>query len=1417
MRLRTTLYLIASLLATTSAAQDKVTPESDVLPTPAPTKDAIRFEQLSLSDGLSQSSVYDIMQDRNGFIWIATQEGLNRYDGKEFNVFKRAPFDSLSLSFSWVWSIAEAPDGSIWATTNGGGLNRLDPLTGKVTHYRHAPADSTSLSGNNTFRVLVDSRGTVWASTFGNGLNHVDPETGEITVYKNIPGDATSLSHNLTSAVFEGSDGTIWVGTWTGLSRLDRERGTFSHYFQATSNTPPGDRLAPNTVTAIREDADDPRILWLATGSGFVRLDTRNGRHESFIPEGSDEDFMELEGDPADPRVLWATTDGGGLVRFDTRTSSFTVFRHDPTDPTSVNHDALFSLFADRSGMMWVGAQSQAGLSKFNPAAGGFVNYRHRPGDPSSPAPGNVWRVYIAPSEPNVIWSVHQANPERSRDMLTRIDQNTGKSEIYGHDANNPRSLGLGLVTSIREDRLGQLWFATSAGGLNLFDRKSRTFKRFLHDPQNTQSIGSNNLSGIFEDSEGILWIGTFNGGLQRMDPRTPGKFERFTFESDKPGAGNGKFVGGKGIAEDRKGNLWIGSNTGLVRLNTTTREIRRYEADADDPGALYTNNFLSVYGDLNGDIWAVTNSADGQVLHRFDAATESFTRLKHDPADPNSPSDTRFEVIHERPTEPGILWIGSPAGGLSRLDSNTGTFKHYLESDGLANNFVYGIVNDDNGNLWLSTNNGLSRFNPETETFRNFNEDDGLLSREFNSNAFFRSATGQLVFGSIAGVTAFYPSLMQPNMVPPEVMLTDFRLFNKSVSPGEESVLKQPIGQTGEIKLAHWQKTITFEFVGLHFKNPDGNQYAYMLEGFDEDWIPAGSQRTATYTNLDPKRYVFRVKAANSDGIWNEEGASVVLIIAPPFWQTWWFRILAVLAVLGLAAAVYRARVRQIQSRNRELELQVSQRTVELSSKNEQLEKSHAIIAAINTETEFESLLTAVLEQTRVIPGVEKASALVYDEEMDAFSFKASLGWDLLQLGPIHLTPDEAHARYVERAEEVAEDIFLERDVAELPGSEMLRKLEAPASLLVVRIRSGEHVDGYLVFDNMHRRDAFDQQDLNLLIALREHIRSAFIKTRLLSDLQRSLEHLKTTQAQLVQSEKLASLGQLTAGIAHEIKNPLNFINNFAALCAELADEIEEEIRNRGAADDNLGAVLQDLRLNAAKIQEHGRRADGIVRSMLEHSRGKSGERQNVDVNGLLDEYVNLAFHGLRAQKSDFNVSIDRKFDASIGRMDVIPQELGRVFINLLNNAFYAVHERATSSNGTYEPRVSVSSRRLNDLVEIRIADNGPGIPARLRERIFEPFFTTKPTGEGTGLGLSLSYDIITKGHNGRLDLSSAEGEGTEFVITIPAAVGQVAVEAAAEPAHGALFGNGALLDSPDVEIGPGKTDEGESRNLTA
>ena len=382
----------------------------------------------------------------------------------------------------------------------------------------------------------------------------------------------------------------------------------------------------------------------------------------------------------------------------------------------------------------------------------------------------------------------------------------------------------------------------------------------------------------------------------------------------------------------------------------------------------------------------------------------------------------------------------------------------------------------------------------------------------------------------------------------------------------------------------------------------PDKNRYAYKMEGLNDEWIYSGSRRYATYTNLDHGKYVFRVKACNNDGIWNEEGISVFITITPPIWKTWWFIGLSTLFITALIFAYIRIRTMSLVRQNIVLEEKVNMRTHQLSEKNVELTKT--------------------------------------------------------------------------------------------------------------------------------------------------------------------MDNLQSTQTQLIQSEKMASLGQLTAGIAHEIQNPLNFVNNFGELSVELLDELGME---PPIPEDEKKMIVGDLKLNLEKIVFHGKRADSIVKGMLQHSRTSSAEKQPTDVNRLVDEFLNLAFHGMRAKDPSFNCSMNKQLATDIPAITIIPQDVSRVILNIFNNSFYAIDEKAKAIGKGYQPTISIATKRLGDKVEIKIRDNGKGIPNDIRDKIFNPFFTTKPTGQGTGLGLSISYDIIVKGHGGNIEVDSVEGEFSEFTITLP------------------------------------------------
>ena len=460
-------------------------------------------------------------------------------------------------------------------------------------------------------------------------------------------------------------------------------------------------------------------------------------------------------------------------------------------------------------------------------------------------------------------------------------------------------------------------------------------------------------------------------------------------------------------------------------------------------------------------------------------------------------------------------------------------------------------------------------------------------------------------------------------------------------------------------------------------------------------------------------------------------------------------------------------------------LEKQVEKRTMELAQSVEELRALGEVSQAVNSTIDLQTVLSTIIFKAVQLSGTEAGTIYAFDEARQEFQLRASYGMDEVLVAAIKdrnvrmgetLISQAAMRRSPVQVADIRQDVSSVLDIIRRAGFR---------ALLAVPLLGSNRIVGALVVRRKEPGE-FPQSTVNLLQTFGAQSVLAIQNAHLFDEVQartrelgKSLEGLRTTQDRLIQTEKLASLGQLTAGIAHEIKNPLNFVNNFSSISAELVDELQEVLA--GANLDNrlraqISEIADTLQGNLHRVVQHGKRADSIVRNMLLHSRRGSGERQPADINAVVEESLNLAFHGARAEKQDFNITLESFFDPTAGEVDLFPQEITRVLLNLISNGFYAVTKRKLEANGAdYEPTLAAITRNLGDSVEIRIRDNGMGIPAEVREKMFDPFFTTKPPGEGTGLGLSLSYDIVVKQHAGSIDVDTQPGEFTEFRIVLP------------------------------------------------
>ena len=823
----------------------------------------MRFEHLTPQHGLAQITVGTILQDSRGFMWFGTRGGLNRFDGYAFSLYKNDPKNPNSLSSNSVYTLCEGPPGILWIGT-ADGLNKYDHKTDTFTVYRHDPEDTKSIGGNIVWTILADHSGTLWVGTHDGGLNKFDRETNQFARYQNLPNDSNSISNNLVEMIFEDHLGVLWIGTADGLNKavpLDGEKLKFTCY---------------------RHNPADPFSL--------------SGNHVRSIYEDH-------------TGTLWVGTRYSGLNKLDRKTGRFTRYRHNHKDPYSLGKGAVWTIHEDREKTLWIGVYG-GGLNRFDRENNRFIRYLHNPLNPHSLCGNMVEAIY----EDNIgaLWIGTWDNG------VSRYDGKASKFRLYRHEPNNPNSMSDWYATSICEDRNAMervFWIGTLQGGLNRFDRVENTWTHFKHDPKNQNSLSSNNIGPIYADQIGVLWIGTIRDGLNKFDPKT-GTFTIYTHDANNVNSLSNNEI--RSITEYPKGVLWIGTSNGLNKLKIDSETFTRYLHDPSNPRSLGSGFCLVVHPDKSGVIWI---GHRGGGLNRFDPQTGIFTLYRHDPDNPNSLSDNDVWAIHE--DNAGFLWLGTSAG-LNKFDPNTGNFIHYRTKDGLASDAIGSILEDHQGHLWIGTRGGgLSRLDPKTGTFKNYDYDDGLQSNEFPHSWVCKSSSGELFFGGIKGLNAFYPEKVTDSTFIPPVVLTDFKLFNRSVPiGGENSPLKQHIDETGYIILSYRQSVFSFEFAALNYRSPKKNRYAYKMENFETDWNHVDyTRRFATYTNLHPGDYVFRVKASNNDGVWNEQGKSIKITITPPWWQTWWFRALVFTAIFFSILTVFKIRTYALRKRGKELE----------------------------------------------------------------------------------------------------------------------------------------------------------------------------------------------------------------------------------------------------------------------------------------------------------------------------------------------------------------------------------------------------------------------------------------------------------------------------------------------------------------
>lgn len=809
--------------------------------------------------------------------------------------------NDIGLAISGQHCIVQDSRGFIWFGGDDG-LYRYDGYNLKA--YKNNPRDSNSIPAGEVSTICEDRSGVLWVAVVNAGFEKFDVNTGHFTHYSHDPADFTSLSINPVYTILESFDGTLWLGSLRGADEFDKERMVLKHHRHDPRDTC---SLGCHDVSILYEDRSG--TLWLGTwGGGLDEYDKQAGtfrhyRHDSSDSNSLSDDKVHAICESSDG-MLWIGTWGGGLDMFDRRTKRFKHFKHAAGSPESLSDNLVTSILQAHDGALWVGTWS-GGLNLFDRAKETFRSFRHDPLIKYSLCDDKV--TSLCEDKSGILWI-------GTRGGVNFLD--TGRKR-FAYQKTMPPGVSAtqnDLVQSIFRDNGGRLWIGTSGGGVDRFGPSKNEYRHFGYSPTDPGSLNDVDATSICQDASGTIWIAT-STGINRLD-EGENHFVRFL-----PNPADSNSLGDdaiNAIAGDRYGTIWVGLNIGgLDGYDGKKGRFTHHRHSATDPNSLSSNNVLTLHVDRRGTLWIGTG--DGG-LETYDRNTGKFLHHAHDPENPSSLNSNCIRAIYE--DKNGRFWVRTEKG-LDLFDRDTGICTHYTGNDELNNGLYSSLQEDNEGNLWFSTKAGIAKLNPRTGVQTVYSISDDLEIRA-SRDIIQQGVQGQqrLFLGTVRGLISFSPDSIRDNTYVPPIVITSFKKFNK------EYELPKDVTVTDAITLLHGDDFFSFDFAALNFVHPERNQYAYRLEGFDRDWVASGSGHTATYTHLDPGEYVFRVKGSNNDGVWNQKGASIALIIKPPFWGTWWFRSFAFIALLvSVGGSIRYVEMRKLKRR---IELLEQERAVE-------------------------------------------------------------------------------------------------------------------------------------------------------------------------------------------------------------------------------------------------------------------------------------------------------------------------------------------------------------------------------------------------------------------------------------------------------------------------------------------------------
>jgi signal transduction histidine kinase/ligand-binding sensor domain-containing protein len=1299
----------------------------------------IRFRRIDMESGLSQNNVQAILQDKKGFVWFGTANGLNKFDGqKVIRIYHNLPQDSTSLSGNRVGALCEDRQGYLWVGSTEG-LDRFDPRRETFKRYSTKAPEGQPRGQGMVLALHEDRQGNLWAGTFGNGLLKIDAKREVIRFFRHDPENDRSLANDSVYALAEDARGDIWVGTGGGgLDCYEVANDKFVHH-QHHPNNP--NSLSGNLVSAV-----------------------------AVAPDGK----------------VWASTYNNGLNLLDPQTGYVTRFMANPADPTTPSSDQMESLLFSPDGQLWVGTGNGLNLLYRQPnGQWGFHHLRHSPADRFSLSSDAAFA--LAADRSGGVW-VGTLNGGANY-----FHPNTMRFALFRHNPLRPQSLAYDVVRNLMEDRQGNLWVATTKGGLSVAtpaQLAKNEFAHYRHQEQNPRSLSSDELFDVFEDRQGHIWVGANNinsAGLNRFVPAKvpgqPGSFVRYDLSQGSVVLRPRNAV--RAIRQDWAGNLWVATVQGLLKL--------AWRPQTDQMAVLDVVNIAAsdIAVDSHGHFYVATLNR-GVVL--VDPTTGEMVRsyAKADVPDGKSLNDNYVRSLYLQ--NDSILWAGTSSGGLNRLNTVTGQVIVFKIGSGQTGNTIYGLEGDGQGGLWIGGGYGLARLDLKTFATQHYDETDGLQGLEFNTNAHALGRNGRVYFGGLKGFNAFFPRevVQEGPPTPPAALISTLLMFNQPFANYHGGILQKNIAYADTLDLPYDSTNIALQFTMPEFYAPDKHRFEYWLEGVDKHSLTtAQGYPSAAYSNLSPGHYIFHLRGIDQRGQKSARETVLHILVSQPWWSSPWFITLMSVALASLIVFL----INYFRSRNQMLERQVRERTELITAQKEEIsrqkEQTELSLNSLRKLTDIGKLITATLSAESIVRTVYKNVYSLMSADVFAIGIYNAANHTLDFIGrhtagaplpPVSFPidgPDRLSIRsFVNREEVIIQDYETEYKhyFDAIQPSQVGEQVAH--SIVYLPLIAHEKSQGVITVQSF-RRDAYLPYQLEILRNLASYTAIALENADAYRRLEEANHELNSTQSQLVQSEKLASLGRVMAGIAHEINNPLTFVSggmiglerNLAALL-EIEEKFEElnhvihdgylrdrvmnilNQTNRLKEKYDYEEVVSDLHILMRDIKEGANRAADIVKNMRNFSRTNNNELYPGDLHREIDFALTMLRH-----KMGEKVKVVKEYDE---RMPIVLSNHGRlnqVFTNILENAIHAL-----DGEGTILVRTHAGDEQIN----LHFKDTGKGMTEAVKAKIFEPFFTTKEVGKGTGLGLAVSFGII-QDLKGSIEVHSAPQKGAEFVVNLP------------------------------------------------